>query len=102
VRISIEGAGLCERCPQDGLGWACSNYALLLRHERQRVHNPPPRLSHSQVTYTHVYRDDRSLIQIAPNFAFADSGRLDIVITGAPHPCRRPALPLSADFPQQS
>ncbi|KIZ03372.1 hypothetical protein MNEG_4587 [Monoraphidium neglectum] len=35
----------------------------------------------AKVTYTHVYRDDRSLIQIAPNFAFADSGRLDIVIT---------------------
>lgn len=39
-------------------------------------------MHHSQVIYTHVFRDDRSLIPVAPDFAFGERGRIDIKLKG--------------------
>lgn len=33
---------------------------------------------HGKVTYARLFRDDRALIPVAPDFAFADRGRIDI------------------------
>ncbi|KAI8470208.1 MAG: G protein-coupled seven transmembrane receptor [Monoraphidium minutum] len=35
-------------------------------------------LCHAKVTYTSLFRDDRSLIPVAPSFAFGDRGKIDV------------------------
>ncbi|KAI8467943.1 MAG: G protein-coupled seven transmembrane receptor [Monoraphidium minutum] len=40
-----------------------------------------PQQLEAKVTYSQLFRDDRSLVPVAPDFAFAERGRIDIVLS---------------------